>query len=48
MASSMICGAALIGFAATTPALAQDTQVEEIVVTGSRIPQPNLTSISPI
>lgn len=44
----MICGAAaLVGLA--TPAMAQGEQeVQELVVTGSRIPQPNLTSISPI
>src|SRR5665213_2501818 len=44
----MICGAAVL---AGAPAFAQDkgaTQVEEFVVTGSRIPQPNLTSTSPI
>ena len=46
LASSMICGAALIGLSAT-PAMAQD-EVAEVVVTGSRIPQPNLTSASPV
>src|SRR4051794_35018176 len=47
LASSMICGAAVL---ASGQAFAQDqgTQVEEFVVTGSRIPQPNLTSTSPI
>ena len=49
LASSMICGAALAAggqaFAQTAPA---GTQVGEIVVTGSRIPSPNLTSTSPI
>lgn len=45
LASSMICGAALLALTAT-PVSAQE--VEEIVVTGSRIPQPNLTSISPV
>src|SRR3569623_2175184 len=48
-ASSMLCGAAVL---ASGQALAQDKgaapQVEEFVVTGSRIPQPNLTSTSPI
>ncbi len=45
----MICGAALMGLAAS-PAAAQtaDSEVAEIVVTGSRIPQPNMTSVSPI
>jgi outer membrane receptor protein involved in Fe transport len=43
----MICGASVL---ASGQALAQDqsAQVEEFVVTGSRIPQPNLTSTSPI
>ena len=47
LASSVICGAAVL---ASGQAFAQDqgTQVEEFVVTGSRIPQPNLTSTSPI
>ncbi len=45
MASSMICGAAF-AVLSTAPAFAQE--VEEVVVTGSRIPQPNLTSVSPI
>jgi outer membrane receptor protein involved in Fe transport len=43
----MICGAALVGLSATS-AMAQEGEVAEVVVTGSRIPQPNLTSISPI
>ena len=47
LASSMICGAAVAAFAAS-PALAQQTEVQEIVVTGSRIPTPNLTSVSPV
>ena len=41
----MICGIAL---AAGGHAFAQDAEVGELVVTGSRIPQPNLTSSSPI
>jgi iron complex outermembrane receptor protein len=45
LASSMICGAALLGFA--SQAAAQD-EVAEVVVTGSRIPQPNLESVSPV
>jgi iron complex outermembrane receptor protein len=46
LASSMICGAALLA----TQAHAADTatDVTEIVVTGSRIPTPNLTSVSPV
>jgi iron complex outermembrane receptor protein len=46
LASSMICGAAMAAFAA--PAFAQDNTVTEIVVTGTRIPTPNLTSVSPV
>src|SRR3569832_1602483 len=47
LASSVICGAAVL---ASGQAFAQDngSNVEEFVVTGSRIPQPNLTSTSPI
>ena len=50
LASSMICGAALIGLTASPAfaAAAAGSEVSEIVVTGSRIPQPNLTSISPL
>ncbi|WP_334163468.1 TonB-dependent receptor plug domain-containing protein [Phenylobacterium sp.] len=49
LASSMICSAAILGLAAT-PALAQDAEgeVSEIVVTGTRIPSPNLESVSPV
>jgi iron complex outermembrane receptor protein len=49
LASSMICGAAMLAASATS-AFAQDegTEVEEVVVTGSRIPQPNLKAVSPI
>ena len=54
LASSMIGGVALVGLTATqafgqaAPAPAGGVAVEELVVTGSRIPQPNLTSISPV
>ncbi|MET0274154.1 MAG: TonB-dependent receptor plug domain-containing protein, partial [Phenylobacterium sp.] len=50
LASSMICSAALAALAAT-PALAQaadEGEVAEVVVTGTRIPSPNLTSVSPV
>jgi len=57
MSSTVIGGAALLGFSglpahaqtpdATTTA-SQPAEVTEVVVTGSRIPQPNLTSVSPI
>ncbi|HEX3363662.1 TonB-dependent receptor domain-containing protein [Phenylobacterium sp.] len=52
LASSMICGVAFLGlsanqaFAAAADAAGGD--VSEIVVTGTRIPSPNLTSIAPI
>jgi len=50
LTSSIVCGAAFVGVSATS-AFAADAaagEVSEIVVTGSRIPQPNLTSVSPI
>ncbi|GAA0638056.1 TonB-dependent receptor plug domain-containing protein [Brevundimonas lenta] len=50
LATTMIGGFAALAFAA--PAMAQeapqDTQLDEIVVTGSRIPQANLTTTSPV
>ncbi|WP_292036886.1 MULTISPECIES: TonB-dependent receptor plug domain-containing protein [unclassified Brevundimonas] len=57
LATTMIAGLALAGFAApamaqtapTAPAPAdQASQVEDVVVTGSRIRQPNLTTTSPV
>jgi len=51
LASSMICGAAFLGLSATQAFAAADAaagEVSEIVVTGTRIPSPNLTSIAPI
>ncbi|MBS0364146.1 MAG: TonB-dependent receptor [Proteobacteria bacterium] len=55
LASSMICGAAFLGLSATqasaAAAAASDAnggEVSEIVVTGTRIPSPNLTSIAPV
>jgi len=45
LASTIICGAAL---AVSAPAFAQETEVEAVVVTGSRIPQPNLVGTSPV
>jgi outer membrane receptor protein involved in Fe transport len=47
-ASSTSGGIATIDAAADAGAAAPSTTVGEIVVTGSRIPQPNLTSVSPI
>jgi len=55
LASTMIAGLALAGFAApaaaqTTPSPEADqpSQVSDIVVTGSRLRQPNLTTTSPV
>jgi len=49
LASSMICGAAILAFSATSASAQEaNTEVQEIVVTGSRIPQPNMRSVSPI
>jgi outer membrane receptor protein involved in Fe transport len=54
LASSMICGAAFLGlsatqaFAADAAADTNNGEVSEIVVTGTRIPSPNLTSIAPV
>ena len=45
LASTIICGAAL---AVAAPAFAQETTVDAVVVTGSRIPQPNLVGTSPV
>lgn len=51
LATTMIAGIALAGFAAPAAAQStpsQDAQVEDIIVTGSRIRQPNLTTTSPV
>ena len=49
LASSMICGAAFLGLSATSAyAAAASGEVSEIVVSGTRIPSPNLTSIAPV
>src|ERR1700761_7832257 len=52
LASSMICGVAFLGLSASqafaAAADAANGEVSEIVVTGTRIPSPNLTSIAPI
>ena len=44
----MICGVTLLGLA--TPALAQagSDEIAEVVVTGTRIPSPNVNSVSPV
>jgi iron complex outermembrane recepter protein len=42
---ALLAGAAV---ATVSPAQAQDPMIQEVVVTGSRIAQPNLTSISPV
>ena len=51
LASSMICGAAVLALA--SPAAAQQQaaaagEVQEVIVTGTRIPSPNLESVSPV
>jgi outer membrane receptor protein involved in Fe transport len=53
LASSMICGAALMSLSATSASAAaapaaNSAEVSEIVVTGTRIPTPNLTSVAPV
>lgn len=48
LASSMICGVALAGLATQAQAQAADDTVAEVVVTGTRIPSPNLESVSPV
>lgn len=49
LASTMICGTALAAFATATPAFAQDeTEVEAVVVTGSRIARQDYVANSPI
>ena len=54
MASTMIGGATLLAlsaapaFAADQPAAPAASTVQEVVVTGSRIPHPGLTSVSPL
>ena len=54
LASSMICGAAFLGLSATQASAAAAAaapasgEVSEIVVTGTRIPTPNLTSVAPV
>lgn len=49
---SLLAGASVVAAAASAlaggPALAQDTEEDVIVVTGSRIPQPNLITTSPV
>jgi iron complex outermembrane receptor protein len=46
----MICGAAFAAFVTAAPAFAQEdgTDVDAVFVTGSRIPQPNLVTTSPV
>ncbi len=48
MASSMICGVALMGLTSQAYAQAAGADVEEVVVTGTRITTPGLQSASPI
>ena len=46
LSTTMIGGFAALAFAA--PAMAQDAELDEVVVTGSRIPQTNLVTTSPV
>ncbi|WP_293450616.1 TonB-dependent receptor, partial [Phenylobacterium sp.] len=48
LASSMICGVAAMGLATQAAAQEGGGAVSEVVVTGTRIPTPNLTSVSPV
>ena len=48
LATSMICGVALLASHAVAAEKTAANEVTEVVVTGSRIPQPNLTSVSPV
>ena len=48
LASTMIAGAAMVAMAATPAMAQQEDEVESIVITGSRIPQPNLVTTSPV
>ncbi|MFZ4122088.1 MAG: TonB-dependent receptor plug domain-containing protein [Caulobacterales bacterium] len=49
LSTSFLLGAALTtGFAFAAPAVAQESGDDVIVVTGSRIPQPNLETTSPV
>jgi outer membrane receptor protein involved in Fe transport len=50
LASSMIVGAAVLGLSASQAyaAAPAGSEVSEIVVTGTRIPTPNLTSVAPV
>jgi iron complex outermembrane recepter protein len=56
LASSMICGVAFLALSSTQAAAAAaaaaadaaNGEVSEVIVTGTRIPSPNLTSIAPV
>ncbi|OHB27609.1 MAG: hypothetical protein A2790_16395 [Phenylobacterium sp. RIFCSPHIGHO2_01_FULL_69_31] len=48
LASSMICGAALLGLSSQAAAQTASDEISEVVVTGTRIPSPNLESVSPV
>ena len=45
---ALTTAAGAVVIAAAPQLHAQDPTIQEVVVTGSRIPQPNLTSISPV
>jgi outer membrane receptor protein involved in Fe transport len=48
LASSMICGAALTGLVATAAQAETESQVSELIVTGTRLPRPNLEQPTPV
>ncbi len=46
--TALMAGAAVVTIGGISPAFAQDKPVEKVTVTGTRIPQKGLTSVSPI
>ncbi len=46
--SALMAGAAVATIGSLAPAFAQDKEVEKVTVTGTRIPQKGLTSVSPV
>ncbi|MBL8783120.1 MAG: TonB-dependent receptor plug domain-containing protein, partial [Alphaproteobacteria bacterium] len=46
--SALMAGAAVATIGSLAPAFAQDKDVEKVTVTGTRIPQKGLTSVSPV
>lgn len=46
--TALMAGAAVVTIGGISPAFAQDKPVEKVTVTGTRIPQKGLTSVSPV